>query len=300
MCGDCRTILPTLDSNSIDCIVTSPPYWQKRDYGCDQQIGQEETLAAHIDHLVELFGECRRILKPTGTFWLNYGDSWAPRNFEGIKRKDLVGAPWRLAFALRDDGWWLRDSIIWHKPNTPPNPAWDRTCPCHEYIFMLTKGPRYHYDYTAIEEPISPVTVERGQSAILLDRLSHLSVKEQKYVRQKLNGGTTGMKGLTHIAAVTADKTTRRKKSVWSITVGHRRGDHEATFPRDLVKPCILAGCPAGGVVLDPFAGSGTTGEVARSLGRRAILVESNENYAVDMRRRIGADLSEFFEYSLA
>lgn len=255
--GDARDVLKTLPSESIQVAVTSPPYWGLRDYGGPGQIGSEEKVEDYVDRLVEVFRELRRVLKSDGTFWLNIGDCYTsggrkwrapdrknparamkyrPPTPEGLKPKDLVGVPWRVAFALQRDGWYLRSEIIWHKPNSQPESVKDRPTRAHEQIFLLTKSERYYYDYKAIME--------------------------------------TGLNGKR-----------RNKRSVWVVNTEPFKEAHFATYPPELVRPCILAGSRPGDIVLDPFFGSGTTGLVAAEAGRKCIGIEIKSEY-VDLARR--------------
>lgn len=250
--GDCMDALRGMPDRSVNCVVTSPPYWGLRDYGIEEQIGLEGTMPQFLHRLVAIFAEVRRVLTDDGTLWLNIGDGYTsgnrgyrapdkknparamdvrPDTPEGLKPKDLIGIPWRLAFALQADGWYLRSDIVWNKPNAMPESVKDRPARSHEFLFMLTKSEKYYYDWQAVREPA--------------------------------DGG-----GL------------RNRRSVWHVNTKPFAGAHFATFPPDLIEPCILAGCPAGGTVLDPFGGSGTTAGIALAHGRRAVLVELNPEYA--------------------
>lgn len=263
--GDCIATLQTLPEKSINCCVTSPPYFGLRDYGHDGQIGLEQTPDAYVNKMVEVFREVRRVLRDDGTLWLNLGDSYSSHKGQsqgvdpksgarrfglrpndkpmlGFKHKDLIGIPWRVAFALQADGWYLRQDIIWHKPNPMPESVKDRCTKAHEYIFLLSKSERYYFDSEAMKEPV--VTTK----------------------------------------AVGNDET-RNRRSVWSVTTKPYKGAHFATYPPELIRPCILAGCPKGGAVLDPFGGSGTTAQVAIEEGRNAILCELNPEY-IDLAHR--------------
>ena len=231
-------------------------------------LGLEPTPALYVEHLVEVFREVRRVLRDDGTLWLNLGDSYSSKKVGRLKHKDLVGIPWHVAFSLRADGWYLRQDIIWHKPNPMPESVTDRCTKAHEYVFLLTKSPRYYYDANAIREPIKPTS-------------------------GKINGAP--LRG-PHVMKEGARRTEPRsynvikganRRSVWTITTKPFKGAHFATFPPDLVEPCILAGCPEDGVVLDPFGGSGTTGMVAARHGRRSTLIELNPEYVEIMRARI-------------
>jgi DNA modification methylase len=282
--GNCLDILPTMEAGSVNCCVTSPPYFGLRDYGNDEQIGLEETPEAFVESLVKVFREVKRVLADDGTLWLNLGDSYAAtgghtgygassmlrseaqkdaRNFKsqkvpsGLKPKDLIGIPWRVAFALQQDGWYLRQDIIWSKPNPMPESVTDRCTKAHEYIFLLSKKAKYFYDAEAVKE----ICVE--------------PVRE----REKNNGESSVETKLRGHSGMCGTGETRNKRSVWEVTTKPYSGAHFATFPPDLIKPCILAGCPAGGTVLDPFGGSGTTGMVALELGRSAELIELNPDY---------------------
>jgi DNA modification methylase len=313
--GDCREMLKTLPDASVHCCVTSPPYWAQRDYQVDEQIGREASIFEHVDELVAVFEHVRRVLRDDGTFWLNYGDAWATKGYTAkpakdahlkpanwsserrgqsvlatvggeIKEKDIVGGPWMLAFALRAAGWWLRDSIIWHKENPPPTSVKDRTCPSHEYLFMFAKSPRYYYDNDAIEEPISESSRARYAQ-------STLETQTGGFKQEVYESGITGARANSRrpaeiIKALAASgKVTRKKRSVWSLPVQGFDQAHFATFPPDLIEPCIRAGCPSGGMVLDPFFGAGTTGLVAERLGRECIGIEINPDYAEMARARI-------------
>jgi DNA modification methylase len=341
--GDCVEVLKKLPAESVQCCVTSPPYWGLRDYGCDGQIGLEETPEAYVAKMVAVFSEVKRVLRDDGTCWVNLGDSYASTgrsdrkespgvgatqemkapgrtltwqagggsNFSWsipsfgtqIKPKDLVGIPWRVAFALQADGWYLRQDIIWHKPNPMPESVTDRCTKAHEYIFLLSKSERYHYDNAAIKEPCKDSSIARlGQDIENQkgsDRVPGKTNGKMKAVKFGGNkqcpdtrlqsgkewnpsqgGGGTGFRG--HSGNAKSDGTEyilSNKRSVWSVTTKGFKGAHFATFPPDLIQPMILAGCPEGGTVLDPFGGSGTTGMVAESLGRNAILIELNPAY---------------------
>jgi DNA modification methylase len=326
--GNCLETLSSLEEKSVNTCVTSPPYWGLRDYGTgewvggdpdcnhegtvlghnknfadregrgsnnksissgdcykcgatrkDEQLGLEETPEKFVKNLVNVFREVRRVLRDDGTVWLNLGDSYcgtghkgdtkdmyfsqgSARNgqsfalnnkIEGLKSKDLIGIPWRVAFALQADGWYLRQDIIWHKPNPMPEPVKDRCTKSHEYIFLLSKSPKYYYDYEAVKVKASDA----------------------------------------------ADYDTSNKRSVWSIPVASYSGAHFATYPPELIKPCILAGCPEGGTVLDPFGGSGTTAQVASNLNRNAILCELNPEYVEIAKGRLHDSLGMFLDMTV-
>jgi site-specific DNA-methyltransferase (adenine-specific) len=278
--------------------VTSPPYWGLRDYGHDGQIGLEATPEAYVARMVEVFREVRRVLRGDGTLWMNLGDSYAQSEVRhrngsagtlagpadsdwnvataqtgrkmshGLKNKDLVGIPWRVAFALQADGWWLRQDIIWHKPNPMPESVRDRCTKAHEYVFMLTKSQRYFYDSEAVSESAK-----------------HQDAKGIPYATRRVLDGTAtsiGRQERTYDA-----KPTRNRRSVWTVTTKPYSGAHFAVMPAALVEPCIKAGCPEGGTVLDPFAGSGTTLAVAAELGRNGIGCELNPEYIAMAEERI-------------
>lgn len=304
--GDCREMLRTIPDESVHCIVTSPPYWGLRDYGMAGQIGLE-GLPEYIGSLVHVFREARRVLRKDGTLWLNLGDSYnsighkksgsgygstglaggkaqehhplgRENTAAGLKHKDLVGVPWRTAMALQADGWWLRQDIIWSKPNPMPESVKDRCTKAHEYIFLLSKSERYHYDASAIAEPAK---FPEGPG----------NMEGSKYVTAAAGDPKHRTKaGLAKIGA----SEIRNKRSVWEVTTIAFSEAHFATFPPGLIEPCILAGCPKGGTVLDPFGGAGTTGLVADRLGRDAILIEINPEYAAMAERRIANDAGMF------
>jgi DNA modification methylase len=250
-----------LPDESVHCCVTSPPYFGLRDYGVEGQIGRESTPDEFVAALVVVFREVHRVLRNDGTLWLNLGDSYGAG-------KQLLGIPWRVAFALQEDGWLLRQEIIWHKTNAMPESAKDRCTRAHEQVFLLTKSPRYHYDAKAIEEPAK---WERWGN--------QTEIKTHQGTAKHLGGKTIGELPIR-------DK--KNKRSVWSVpTGGGFKGSHCAVFPPDLIKPCILAGCPVGGIVLDPFGGSGTTAGVALAHNRKSILCELNPEYAAMIPARI-------------
>jgi len=351
--GEVRDVLAQLPAESVQCVVTSPPYWGLRDYGtatweggdaeCDHkqtvarhdggrvgidgfngsartdsdkgamnyrdvcgkcgarridaQLGIEPTPEAYVDAMVDVFRHVRRVLRDDGTLWLNIGDTYnaynggagpssslsqnqseqRPRLASGyglqaksLKPKDLVGIPWMLAFALRADGWWLRQDIIWSKPNPMPESVRDRCTKAHEYLFLLSKSERYWYDQEAIAEPV----IKGGAGSTFTE-------------------GKTGVNGMGRVSLVERDEgDTRNRRSVWHIATAPFPEAHFATFPPALVEPCILAGSREGDVVLDPFIGSGTTAMVARNLGRRAIGIDLNAEYLAMAKRRVGEQLA--------
>ena len=305
--GDALAVLMTLPSESAPACCTSPPYWGLRDYGVDGQIGLEPTPALFVQHLVEIFREVRRVLRRDGTCWINLGDSYAgsgeggggnrkgnehgqhdgmvgkrPKVAGCLKPKDLIGIPWRVAFALQADGWWLRSDIIWHKPNPMPESVTDRPTKAHEYIFLLSKSAKYYYDAEAIAEPLG--TMPNAQSR---------GPKDTPLERGPREAGNTGLHD-TAMRMRNGDKTTRNKRSVWTIATYPVKDAHFATYPPDLIEPCILAGCPDGGMVLDPFTGSGTTGLAAIRHGRQFIGIELNPAYIEIAEKRLQEKFSLF------
>jgi DNA modification methylase len=321
--GDVRKTLASLPDGSVRCVVTSPPYWGLRDYGNDGQIGLEQTPELYVAEMVEVFREVRRVLADDGTLWLNLGDSYKPagngstkkglneRYFgkqfasdkqgadeghvdssqlqsDGIKQKELVGIPWRVAFALQADGWYLRQDIIWAKPNPMPESVTDRCTKAHEYVFLLTKQPRYYYDADAVREPLSESTIR---------------IHSSPNVRPRGNGGwkiernldrgdrhDTNLKNGKEALDEYIARGGRNRRSVWTVTSKPFRGAHFAVMPEALVEPCVLAGSAEGDTVLDPFSGSGTVGVVALRNGRNYIGCELNPDYADISRKRIADD----------
>ena len=318
--GDALERLKTLNENSVHCVVTSPPYWGLRDYGAEGQYGMEPTPEAYVSRMVEVFRAVRRVLRADGTLWLNLGDTYAgswgaqggatnlsvpPQGVYqkrspgrsptgGLKAKDLVGVPWRVAFALQSDGWYLRQDIIWHKPNPMPESVRDRCTKAHEYVFLLTKSARYHYDADAIKT----TSKERpGRAQKMPDGWDtgpgshgsfHRNGREKGSVRKR--GHARQHAGFdSRWDALPKEEQCRsaNARSVWSIATQPYKSAHFATFPEELARRCILAGCPVGGTVLDPFTGSGTTLAVARALGREFIGIELNEAYDELITRRL-------------
>lgn len=336
--GDCLDVLDRMPAESVQCCVTSPPYWGLRDYGTatweggdegcdhiqrtnkhsgaaarhcheetkfqfsnscgkcgarriDSQLGLEPTPDEFVANLVEVFRKVKRVLRGDGTVWLNLGDSYVgnspgsrdlvrwpkqSRNDHqrkvsnvgsGLKPKDLCGIPWRVAFALQEDGWWLRQDIVWSKPNPMPESCTDRCTKSHEYIFLLSKSARYYFDHEAIKEPAAYAGQMRGGST-------------NRYEQNE-----AGMD-----CRVYDD---RNKRSVWTVNTQSFKGAHFATFPEKLIEPCILAGCPEGGTVLDPFAGSGTVGVVCVKHGRQAALIELSPDYAAMAEKRLKAAIGD-------
>lgn len=327
--GDAREQLKLLPDESVHCCVTSPPYWGLRDYGTGRTgIGLEETLDEHMDSLVDLFVQVRRVLRKDGTVWLNYGDAYAgswgaqgrgdkrseidargmhERQIEahpkrrqtgslartgGCKAKDLMGLPWMLAFALRADGWYLRQDIIWHKPNPMPESITDRCTKSHEYMFLLSKSERYYYDADAIRTPFSGETKAQSFDTMAYKARDRYK-KPDGWDTGKGSHGTVHRAGREKGALAPVDYVPpigANKRSVWTVATEAFPGAHFATFPPTLIEPCILAGCPVDGTVLDPFGGAGTTALVADRLRRNAILIELNPQYAAMAQSRIQKD----------
>jgi len=283
--GDALDVLRGLPDGSVNCCVTSPPYYALRDYGMDGQIGRESSPKEYVSRLTEVFAEVRRVLRPDGTLWLNLGDTYAGRGEEEIKPKDLIGIPWMAAFALRDDGWYLRNDIIWMKENPMPESVKDRCTRCHEHIFLFSKSKQYFFDYKAISEPVTESTKERLKRGIAGSNKYGAPIPGQPKV-QTINlprgHGTISDGDINPL---------RSKRDVWIVNTVPFKGGHYAAYPPKLVESCILAGCPVGGVVLDPFMGSGTTGMVAKQHDRHYVGIEINPEFAALAEARIGGDL---------
>lgn len=318
--GDCREVLRTLAPDSIDCIVTSPPYFGLRDYGVEGQIGLEGLPSHFVASMVSVFSECKRLLKPSGNLWINMGDCYSAggrgggnkqttnagsitgrKDTPGFAAKQLLGIPWRMAFALQDDGWFLREDIIWSKPNCMPESVKDRCTRSHEFIFHLTKSPIYYFDSDAIAEPAIYAGIVGMDETGFKDATSYAG-KHKRSDKQRGHGrrhaGFNDRWDKMSKEQQCSGK--RNKRSVWTIPVSGYDGAHFATFPTDLIEPCIKAGCPEGGTVLDPFGGAGTTGLVADRLGRSAILIELNPEYAAMARNRISDDAGMFSKVTAA
>jgi DNA modification methylase len=326
--GNVLETLKDVPACSVQCAVTSPPYYGLRDYGVAGQIGLEPTPEAYVENLVAVFREVRRVLKDDGTLWLNLGDSYAGsgrgpegglskgenfRELEGkhkpyvsdvIKPKDLIGIPWMVAFALRADGWYLRQDIIWNKPNPMPESVTDRCTKAHEYIFLLTKSRVYYYNQDAIRVPYAEASLPRALRGTSENNkwadgapgsTAHTISQPRKNVRKQFEkehgGGGSGLKG--HSGYMAADGRLlinplgRNKWSVWEVPTVAYKEAHFATFPPDLIQPCILAGSKEGDIVLDPFNGSGTTGEVSIMHNRSYIGCELNPDYVKLTKRRL-------------
>jgi DNA modification methylase len=300
--GNCLEILPQLELESIQCCVTSPPYWGLRDYGESDQIGLERTPLRYSEQMTEVFAGINNILKPDGTLWLNLGDSYAsfrdskcvPQSVNGdqrsmpkqgasnrgaaafknstIKHKDLVGIPWRVAFALQANGWYLRSDIIWDKPNPMPESVTDRPTKSHEYLFLMAKSEKYYYDHEAIREPFADSRLGKDGG-----------------IKPSLRNRGGRKDGFTKPSGIDPSKNDgRNKRSVWTIPIKPYKGAHFAVFPEELIEPCILAGTKEGDIVIDPFNGSGTTGMVCKKLNRKYIGIELNEEYLKLNSDRIG------------
>lgn len=288
--GDCRFVLKTIESSTVNCCVTSPPYYGLRDYGMSGQLGLEPTPEEYVANLVSVFREVWRVMKDDGVVWLNLGDSYngsggasgdynagglreeQPRypghRVDGLKPKDMIGIPWRVAFALQADGWYLRQDIIWHKPNPMPESVSDRCTKSHEYIFLLSKSSRYYFNSESIKEKASPDT----------------SVRDRDNTKLNNCPGRTKMGGLK-----VNDYEFRNKRSVWTIATQPCKESHFATFPKDLIRPCIKAGCPVDGIVIDPFLGSGTTACVCIEENRKYLGIELNPEYIKIAQKRINS-----------
>lgn len=308
--GDCREVLPLIGAGTADCCVTSPPYWGLRDYGNERQLGLEDTPADYTCALLDVFEGVRQVLREDGTLWLNLGDtyyggnkgnsgplrpgdkqatnvgSWSTRRRDSgtlspsrrglcpdLKVKDLCGIPWRVAFALQSAGWWLRSDIIWAKRNGMTESVEDRPTKSHEYIFLLASAERYYCNMEAIKEPADPLN-------------SRDSSTTPRIVPPGQSPHTGFQKGRRF--------DTRNKRSVWHISVQPHTEAHFATFPPALIKPCVMAGCRTGGIVLDPFFGSGTTGLVAQRLHCRAIGIEIEEKYCEIAAKRLSQEVFDF------
>lgn len=361
--GDVRDVLRAMiaDGVKVNTIVTSPPYWGLRDYGHPGQLGLEPTVQEFIANMTEVFDLARQVLADDGTAWVNMGDCYAtgagkvntapgggtqgerwagirgedkspargpmtqPNRMPqpGLKPKDLVGQPWRLAFALQDAGWYLRQDIIWNKPNPMPESVRDRCTKSHEYIFLLSKSERYYFDQEAIKEPASPNTHARvAGNGVGFGHGTDSEQRQRGRVQSQPSGWATGSTGRRHDelagrypatpkaqatgggsknnssmdAALAVMPSNRNKRSVWTVPTESFKGAHFATYPQKLIEPCVLAGCPAGGTVLDIFFGSGTTGQVAQRLGRNWIGIEINDKNETLQRDRIGAQAALVLE----
>ena len=297
--GNCIDVLKTFPEKSINCCITSPPYYGLRDYGVDGQIGNEESPEEYIEKLVSVFDEVKRVLTDDGVLWLNLGDCWAGSNqgagtkkptakqasnhgtnymttenhksklakLNGYKPKDLIGIPWMAAFALRDAGWYLRQDIIWAKGNPMPESVRDRCTKSHEYIFLLTKSRKYYFDNISIKEPCVS--------------------KQPAGNKNNMNQGRKGKEGWSFNPENSIPKDGRNKRDVWTVNTKPCKEAHFATFPDTLIEPCVLAGCPENGIILDPFMGAGTTGMVAKRHNRNYVGIELNPEYIKIAENRI-------------
>lgn len=330
--GDCREVLPTLAAESVQCCVTSPPYWGLRDYGTakwqggdlacshapraqqrgtfdggmpaslrdkprnvckcgavrvDSQLGLEPTPEAYVENMVRVFREVRRVLRPDGVAFLNLGDSYAtfagraftPGGGAGLKPKDLVGIPWRVAFALQSDGWWLRSAIVWHKPAPMPESVRDRPTSSYEIVFLLAKGESYYYDAEAIAEPVS-------ESTIRIHGSPNVTAEKRGSWKSEV-GNVDGLQN----GANCIGNGTRNARNVWTIGTKPLKDAHFATMPPELARRCILAGSKPGDTILDPFAGAGTTGFVAKEHGRNFVGIELNPEYIAIAERRMSQEV---------
>lgn len=273
LCGDAYDRLAEFPDLAIDCVVTSPPYFRQRDYEGEQtQIGREETPRQYVDRLVAVFSQVRRVLKDSGSLWLVIGDKY--------DKGEQLGMPWRVALALIDDGWFLRSDIIWHKPNAMPSSVKTRPTTDHEYVFFFTKSKKYFYDADAIREPHVTFT----EKSRMRGGRNHFGKRKGTPEAGK-NGGDNNLHDGRWDQAFHPKG--RNKRTVWSIPLSKFREAHFAVFPESLVETCIRAGCPADGVVLDPFLGSGTTALVAKRLGRASIGIDCVAEYCEIARRRL-------------
>ena len=264
--GDCIETLTQLEDQSVNTCITSPPYWGLRDYGEADQLGLEDTPEEFVDNLVKVFREVKRVLRDDGTVWLNLGDSY-------MLNKQLACIPFKVALALQADGWYLRQDIIWHKPNPMPESVKDRCTKAHEYIFLLSKSPKYYFDNEAIKE-----------DSIYAPNKTHEKERAKGYYKGKWSNPE---KGSRHDGSFKAIRDKKNKRSVWKVPTKGYKEAHFATYPTALIEPCVLAGCPIDGGVLDPFAGSGTPGIVAANNSRNAVLLELNKEYIDIAERRI-------------
>ena len=310
ICGDALETLKNFPDESINCSITSPPYYGLRDYHKKEQIGREKTVEEYLDRLINVFREVRRVLKKDGTCFIVIGDSYAGtsskkeqrdpkypkgRNGQnpsitqkvlGYKSKDLIGIPWRLAFALREDGWYLRSDIIWHKENAMPEACKDRPTRSYEHIFLLSKSPRYYYDYDSLAEPMKEVSKKRyvrGRS------------KENKYLNENSGAKIQKINEARGYGQYKGDNIPqfRNKRDIWTINTTFFRGNHYAAFPPKLAEICMITGCPKGGIILDPFIGSGTVGLIALLHNRKYIGIELNEEYVDLARKRIETEVKK-------
>ena len=314
--GDVRQVLSELEPESVQCVVTSPPYWGLRDYGSKGQLGLEETPDEYVKNMIDVFREVKKVLRKDGTLWLNLGDNYfgggrgEDRKYKeaydsvenskpdwskikGLKPKDLVGIPWRVALALQADGWWLRNDIIWSKPNPMPEPVKDRLTKSHEYIFLLTKSKTYYYDHESIKEPYSESSIQR---------INQVTFDKQTGGKKDYGKVSVHSKNTNSIRG-TLEKfkenlgSGRNRRTVWELVTRSYPEAHFATFPEEIPELCIKAGTKAGDLVLDPFVGSGTTCAVASRLGRESIGIELNEEYLKLARKRCKVESESLLKY---
>jgi DNA modification methylase len=330
--GDCLEVLKTLPDESVDCCITSPPYFGLRDYGVEGQIGLEGNPESFVLKIVEVFREVRRVLKSDGTLWLNLGDTYsadrwsetpstmnknrdghrsiAPKKNSGLPPKNLIGIPWRVAFALQADGWVLRQDIIWAKPNPMPESVTDRCTKAHEYIFLLSKSSVYHYDSDSIREPLAPSSIARlaqdienqkgsvrvpgktngPMKAVVKKSLPEGQANLGKFrdrERKSWHDHKNDLQVGNRINKWVSYPEGRNKRSVWNIPTAPFAEAHFATFPENLIVPMVKAGCPLGGVVLDPFMGAGTAALVAQKLARHYVGIELNPEYIKIAQKRL-------------
>jgi len=323
--GDCLAVLKSMPNAFINTVVTSPPYWGLRDYGVKGQLGLEKTPDEYVAKMVEIFREVRRVLRDDGTLWLNLGDSYAASSNTGgtnsiqgtakrmgamtskghavppgLKPKDLVGIPWRVAFALQSDGWYLRSDIIWSKPNPMPESVTDRPTRAHEYIFLLTKSKKYFYDAEAIKEQgkseITPWSVRKEEGEALRNSISSTTPALNRKP-DKQRGHSRRHAGFNeqwdNMTKTEQCSLMRNKRSVWEVATQPYSESHFATFPEKLIEPCVLAGCPKMGIVFDPFMGSGTTALVACKLNRQFTGIELNPEYIKMAEKRVDAERAQ-------
>ena len=272
LCGDAIEVARKLPDACVDTIVTSPPYWQQRDYGTDDQIGQEVSPAAYVERLSELFEELKRVVKPTGSMWMVIGDKYL--------KGELMGMPWRVALGLKDVGWRMRSDCIWHKPNAMPSSTRTRPTTDHEYIFFFSNGKDYFYNADAIREP----HVTFSENSKMKGGRKHFGKRGSTPEKGKNSGDTNLHDGRWDQAFHPKG---RNKRTVWSIPLSKFREAHFAVYPPKLVETCIAASCPPDGVVLDPFSGAGTTAMVAKQLGRKFIAIDCNQEYCNMAQRRL-------------
>ncbi len=310
--GNSAEVLKSLDSESVNCCITSPPYWGLRDYGADGQIGMEPTPEEYVSSLLAVFSEVHRVLRADGTLWLNLGDCYnnnpgqrkqgverndvagwkqqtnagcltiGSRSVPTLKPKDLVGIPWRVAFALQAEGWWLRSDIIWAKSNPMPESVTDRPTRSHEYLFLLAKSEKYYYDAAAIAEKAVCTDLKKFTDG----------GKDKQRGHSRRHAGFNGRYAET--LATSGVPQTRNKRDVWNVNTQPFPDAHFAVFPPALIRPCVLAGCPVEGIVLDPFNGSGTTALVAKQSNRRAIGIDLREEYLDMSAKRLSQEVMDF------